>query len=612
MANDDIMTPLGVATDPVLAAFWRRKLMAEALARKDKQPGRMTHWLQPLGYIANEAVDQWNASKAEKAFQEKLDAYNEEIRKQGAGLDAILNGIFPPGVGNIGPAGNPPMQQPQPSSSASPTPSVPPGMTKPQSTSYTPEQSLDLGARTIATEGPKDDIEAIAMANVIRNRARAGKPEWGDNYGSVVTADRQFSSWNKEDVGAPNDPRNVDINSSKYRNTLAAMQLVDRGLVGDKTDGALNFARPASSTNKDWLPNAMAGPPENRTQIGNHYYFRGVDNGIPGQMAAQAQAPAAPQGSPMAPPTDPNSSGQTWDSRDIQAWVTRFLATSPLANDPRILKKAKAIIDMAKLSDTEWGEMNVGGRVILYDKRRPSRRIDMGEHTSPAPGVMSPEAFEQQKELKAVTNVINNISQGPNEAAKLIAERWIKTVQPEAAESYSRMRDYDRALGLLDKFQSGPLAGSRVWVGQLASEMGIPTKGTAEGEQLLAIQRRLELALTPRGQGQITESERKLVREQINFFLASPGGARSILEYARAKDKERIDVARIYAASAEKGGGAPNPVEIQKGLEDYYTKMPPLPTLDEFVTSHGWQANPSSNEGSPKRLRWNTEKGVWE
>ncbi len=44
--------------------------------------------------------------------------------------------------------------------------------------------------------------------------------------------------------------------------------------------------------------------------------------------------------------------------------------------------------------------------------------------------------------------------------------------------------------------------------------------GVAEGEVMRQIQRQLELAATPKGQGQITENERKLIRDMRSQGIA--------------------------------------------------------------------------------------------
>ena len=97
------------------------------------------------------------------------------------------------------------------------------------------------------------------------------------------------------------------------------------------------------------------------------------------------------------------------------------------------------------------------------------------------------------------------------------------------------------------------------------AEFGLPNNA-APGELLLSVQRQIELANTPSGQGAITENERGLIREMNNIFGSTPEGARTMIAATRELDKRDREIALIYQESARKNGGAPNPVEVSERI----------------------------------------------
>lgn len=134
----------------------------------------------------------------------------------------------------------------------------------------------DLAIRTVLAEAGGEGPQGMAaVAHVINNRVASGK--WGKDAGSVVTAPLQFSPWN---AGSTNDPRRFDPNSPSYQQAAQIYDAATGGQMPDPTGGALHFANPGAST-ASWVGRAMAGDPTNRTQIGNHVFFRGLDEGVP-------------------------------------------------------------------------------------------------------------------------------------------------------------------------------------------------------------------------------------------------------------------------------------------------------------------------------------------
>jgi hypothetical protein len=163
---------------------------------------------------------------------------------------------------------------------------------------------------------------------------------------------------------------------------------------------------------------------------------------------------------------------------------------------------------------------------------------------------------------------------GAETIAKNTAEEW-KGARQSAMDAGQRVAVLDRVEQAMGAFTPGIMADKKLWLGQMATQLGLPNLVNAsEGEILKGLRSRMQLALTPRGQGTITESERGLIGAQFEVMMSTPEGAKEMIGMIRRLDKIDMDVAKIYADNAERNGGAPNPIQVQREVQEYLQANP--------------------------------------
>lgn len=122
----------------------------------------------------------------------------------------------------------------------------------------------DLYIRTLIGEAGNQPADGqAAVAHVIRNRLLSG--QFGGNLNSVMTAPKQFSTWN------PGNPagimaRNVPTDSPQYQRLGQIVDSVNGGQTPDPTNGATHFYNPAIAR-PDWGSSLS-----NSRQLGDHLF----------------------------------------------------------------------------------------------------------------------------------------------------------------------------------------------------------------------------------------------------------------------------------------------------------------------------------------------------
>lgn len=228
------------------------------------------------------------------------------------------------------------------------------------------------------------------------------------------------------------------------------------------------------------------------------------------------------------------------------------------------------------------------GTPLLSNEEQAAAAVQSGQR-----GVTPSQAITQGAASRA----------GAETIAKNTAEEW-KTTRAAAMDAGQRVAVLDRVEQALGNFPPGALADKKLWLGQMASQMGLPDLVNAsEGEILKGLRSRVQLALTPRGQGQITESERGLIGAQFEVMMSTPQGAREMIGMIRRLDQIDMDVAKIYADNAERNGGAPNPIEVQREVQAYL-QANPKPVVPNVA--------PQQAPSRAANRRWNVQKGAWE
>lgn len=170
------------------------------------------------------------------------------------------------------------------------------------------------------------------------------------------------------------------------------------------------------------------------------------------------------------------------------------------------------------------------------------------------------------------------VTVGEREADKLAAQNF-QQLQQGAQDANRREQIIDRLGRLLPQFRTGMDANARIAFGQAARALGFTIPGTSEGEMVRGLQRQLELALTPRGQGQITENERVLIRDQINVLGSTPEGALQLLGFAKQLSEYDRQAAKVVRDAVRANNGQFSAMAIADAL----ATLGPRPTIEDIA-----------------------------
>lgn len=387
-----VLGPLGSAdpsaTDPQMQLLLYKQMLARALRQRESgaKPPMTSPW-QVAGSVAQDAVNAWQ----QRSSMDEVRQASKDQAAQSAGWMDKLPGMIQSlqaGGGQTAPEPAAPAQERM----AGPMPSAPTHSFEGSADATQRGDPRDLAIRTqLAEAGGEGELGQSAVAHVINNRVKSGK--WGADAGSVVQAPMQFSPWN---AGSTNDPRRFRPDSPEYQR---AAGIYDRAVSGDEPDptgGALHFANPQAST-ASWVKKAQdAG---NGTRIGNHVFFRGLNEGVP-QQGAQGVS-ANPMAAALA---DPSISSVTTQPQPVASGA-------PAAGGQAMSPKMRASLMAVALANQPGGAA-AGKIMAAYAANMPPDRLTPGQiadaraKTAPHPEVAwSPEREAQYMRTRSPHNV---------------------------------------------------------------------------------------------------------------------------------------------------------------------------------------------------------------
>lgn len=136
-------------------------------------------------------------------------------------------------------------------------------------------QNQKILALTIWGEARNQGEEGMrAVGHVIKNRAEADDPKFGQGIKGVALAPKQFSAWNKHDPNARkmNAIDNLDPKSDDYQSWQQAQRIAVNILNGsdpDPTDGALYYH--TTAVHPAWARHA-----DPNVRIGSHVFYNDI------------------------------------------------------------------------------------------------------------------------------------------------------------------------------------------------------------------------------------------------------------------------------------------------------------------------------------------------
>ena len=215
--------------------------------------------------------------------------------------------------------------------------------------------------------------------------------------------------------------------------------------------------------------------------------------------------------------------------------------------------------------------VRIGNRMI-----EPNSGRDLG----PAPPATTPTEAALRDPGARTPEQIAAAQAAASEGGQMMTKKAVEqfdTAMTAARSAARQNHQLDRALTAMDSFSPGMLADAKVWGGRVAAALGMNPGNASEGEILKSIQTSLQIGQT-HGEGQVSNYERQLLAERAPIFMATPQGARKVVEMVKALNQFDIGYADVIARNAEANGGAPNPVSLQRDLLTYMQKNP-MPTV---------------------------------
>lgn len=289
------------------------------------------------------------------------------------------------------------------------------------------------------------------------------------------------------------------------------------------------------------------------------------------------------------------------DKQRLRGQAAQYRATLPPDSPLAALPDEQLLAAAGTLATREpRAPMNVNGRLV--DPKDPSKVLADYSETPEQAAAKAKATFEAtlpgRKEVAAAgkaSTTFNVDTKGPIAGAEVMYKRGAEAFDSAVTGARTAARNmpiYDRLDEAMNTFRTGATADMRLKGAQILADLGVPIdpNNISEGEALKSSSRILELAAAPKGQGQITENERTIIREQIPNLATSVDGNRKIISMLRKLDDFDNKVADIYIANAEKNNGVVNYVEAAKEVRKLGA---PLTSQDESFLKSAKASKPA-------------------
>ena len=537
--------------NPELATALRKRRMGEALMQQGMDASPVQHWAQGAARLAQALLGGYQARDADN----EIKAAGE---KRQALLAKLLSDDGMPAMGGQ-PAAAPP-QMPMTAPPPGPVSRMP--LAPPDLAPFIEEQAR---ARGIPPALATSLFATESNFNPTARNARTG----AFGIGQVLASTAAQPGFGMQPISEADlaDPRKAIPWSLDY--------LKARG----GALGVQDFNDPQQAAR------ALRAYGENTDE-----YERKVLNGAgmlpqPGMQMAAAAAPASDATNVQAPQMG-GASGMP-SPQELIAKAERATRRAQVA----------ALANEAPLAQQLHNEAAMYRQLALQRQPQPTEE----ERIALAAG-LRPGTPEYQSAMQAILarrgmppqTTVNNMPE--NYATKKAIDDW-QDAKKTVAGAARRSTLFDTAINVLDNdaFSPGATAELRLAGARFLQDLGLPTNAPA-GEVLKAVQRQLELANTPQGQGQITENERVLIRELLPVLSSTKEGLRMMIDATRLLDARDREVFNIYNESARANGGVPSLLDINEKIAALPPALPPEMT----ARLNQWRAGePSTNINGP-------------
>lgn len=656
----------GGASDPYMMELMRRRAMADALAKQGMAEAQrpMTHWLQPLGSIAQQGVAAWRQGKADDellTYAKGQAVADQEARR---GIMAMLLG---------GGQGATPAPQPQPVAPSQGSGAAPAGGAPASAGNAGFISSMTPHAMAASRETGVDPRLILAQSALETNW---GKSAPGNNYFGIKGPGQTLST--NEVVNGQNTPTQASFRA--YGNPAESFADYAAFLKSNPRYGAVLKAQGLDPQIDAMGASGYATDPQYGQKL--RMIARGIN--VPTQEAnsgavandANVSAPAPPMAAGGPPTLDKNR----MLAAALAAGLSGRPGVAPLGT--MLAGVARAIPD----PDRELVQVQMPDG----SKRFVPRPQAAGMASAPDPYTLSP----GQRRYDATGNVVAssplspgtptvrigpngpeyfdpNNPKGPSQGQPVLTPEQLQGVEfqrqvfpqggapqgaaptvgdlraqqtgnerlqgergPLAAKAmeelpaarnaaYDRIRQYDNFAKVSQDFETGKFANAKMSVGQFLQSTGIPDslipsgidrKATASAETMRAITNHMAMSMIGPGgipANNFSEADRNFAVATVLNLLNTPGGNAKIMAIAKATEQRKIELGDAWLDWSGKNG------KTLQSWDRFQAEVVPqiigksafAGIMDSPATGAGQGA---AQAGSAPTLRWNVQKGAWE
>lgn len=323
---------------------------------------------------------------------------------------------------------------------------------------------------------------------------------------------------------------------------------------------------------------------QTQLQNGAVYWINKQGQSVFAGMAAKPQTDIVPHGSAVL--------------RD-----NKLIFVNPDKPETHVLSHGQTIVTNGQPGYTapEAPEKELDARRKVIDARENWRELGFRDPNDPANAAWWE---EKAANIYGGGKTGTDIKLGDNdEVSKLTAKSFSQAMALDA-EASKRQPLYGQMLVAAQAFTPGATGEIRLKAQKILKDIGVDWNGAGvpSGEALQRLGRRLELSLAKsemKGEGSVTENERKIVKEAIVDLSSTPEGLVQGLNYMKRLDDYDRQVAKLYRDNLRANKGSLNAADLYDEIAKLGPAMSPQETAALEALGQGRAAPAQAAPAAP-------------